>query len=39
MKKDYFENNTLLLDSGAKLRRFTTKSKKKRKFFSNYLRQ
>ena len=39
MKKDYFENNALLLDSDAKVQHFSTKSKKKRKIFFNYLRQ
>ena len=38
MKKDYFETR-LLLDSDAKLWCFSPKSKKKLKFFLNYLRQ
>ena len=38
MKKDYFETR-LLLDSGTKVQRFSANSKKKRKFFLNYLRQ
>ena len=38
MKKDNFETR-LLLDSGAKLKCLSAKSKKELKFFPNYLRQ
>ncbi len=39
MKKDYFENNALLLDSDAKIGHFKAISKKYPKFFLKYLRQ
>ena len=39
MKKDYFENNALFLDSDAKVQRLCFGSKKYLNFFLNYLRQ